>query len=180
VRYYKPWLTVSADLREVKISFASSFAVAAFHPVTLAIGVLRRNAVLKSSKQRFGLVHCRNVIALTMSDSILEPNNQNWHLFVSTRRRASWREIEHVSRNAHLSKTLLLLNPKYAEQNAGADVLGKLEHVLGLSVAGVGSETLRIFGLWLDPADGLHVALASRFSRAHCLLILRWFLSLPR
>jgi hypothetical protein len=39
------------------------------------------------------------------------------------------------------------------------------------------SETGRKFiGLWADPAADLHVGTASYFSRAHYLLILRWFL----
>jgi hypothetical protein len=87
-----------------------------------------------------------------------------------------WWEIEHVSRNEYLTKTLLLLHPKYAADDSAFKIIRKIEQVFELSVPGVGSGLGQIFGLWLDPIQGLRVGLASRFSRAHYLLMLRWFL----
>jgi hypothetical protein len=86
-----------------------------------------------------------------------------------------WWEIEHVSRNAHLAKTLLLLHPKY-EQDSTSEIIRKIEQASELSLSAAGLDRGRIFGLWLDPMRGLRVGVASRFSRAHYLLMLRWFL----
>jgi hypothetical protein len=87
-----------------------------------------------------------------------------------------WWEIEHVSRNAYLTKTLVLLHPKYADQDGASEVIGKIERVFGLPIARAASDRGRVFGFWFDPTLGLRVGLASRFSRAHYLLMLRWFL----
>jgi hypothetical protein len=87
-----------------------------------------------------------------------------------------WWEIDHVNRKAYLTKTLLLLHPKFERQDSAPEVIGKFDQMFGLSIAGMGSDRGRPFGLWLDPAQGLRVGLASRFSRAHYLLMLRWFL----
>jgi hypothetical protein len=87
-----------------------------------------------------------------------------------------WWEIDHVNRKAYLTKTLLLLHPKFERQDSAPDVIAKLDQMFGLSIAGMGSDRGRPFGLWLDPAQGLRVGLASRFSRGHYLLMLRWFL----
>lgn len=87
-----------------------------------------------------------------------------------------WWEIEEVSRKAHLVKTLLLLHPKYALKNSTSEIIRKIEQSVGLSLSGAGLDRGQIFGLWLDPLMGLRVGVASRFSRAHYLLMLRWFL----
>ena len=87
-----------------------------------------------------------------------------------------WWEIEHVSRNAHLVKTLLLLHPKYAAKDSASEIIRKIEQAFGLSLSRAGLDRGQIFGLWLQPMMGLRVGVASRFSRAHYLLMLRWFL----
>jgi hypothetical protein len=87
-----------------------------------------------------------------------------------------WWEIEYVSRNAHLGKTLLLLHPKFAASDS--TIIRRLEQAFGLSLSGAGSDHGQIFGFWLDTTMGLRVGVASRFSRAHYLLMLRWFLRL--
>jgi hypothetical protein len=86
-----------------------------------------------------------------------------------------WWEIEHVSRNAHLAKTLLLLHPRYGTEDT-SEIIGKIEQAFGLSLSGAGLDRGKTFGLWLDPMMGLRAGVASRFSRAHYLLMLRWFL----
>jgi hypothetical protein len=65
-----------------------------------------------------------------------------------------WREIEHVNGKAYLMKSLLL-RPKYTHQESRTDVIGKLDHMFGLSIAGMRSDRGRPFGLWPDPAQGL-------------------------
>jgi hypothetical protein len=87
-----------------------------------------------------------------------------------------WWEIEHVSQNAHTAKTLLLLHPKYAAKDGASQMIKKIEQTFGLSLSGVSLDRGQIFGLWLDAVTGLRVGVASRFSRAHYLLMLRWFL----
>jgi hypothetical protein len=87
-----------------------------------------------------------------------------------------WWEIEHVSRNGHLVKTLMLLHPKFAAKDSTSKIIRKIEQAFALSLSGAGSEHGQIFGFWLDTTIGLRVGVASRYSRAHYLLMLRWFL----
>jgi hypothetical protein len=87
-----------------------------------------------------------------------------------------WWEIEHISRNAHLAKTLLLLHPKYGVKDGTSAAIRKIEQAFGLSLCGASLDRSQIFGLWLDAMMGLRVGIASGFSRAHYLLMLRWFL----
>jgi hypothetical protein len=87
-----------------------------------------------------------------------------------------WWEIEHVNRNGHLGKTLLLLHPKYGAKESTSEIIRKIEQTFGLSLSGTRWGRGKTFGFWLDPMMGLRVGVASRFSRAHYLLMLRWFL----
>jgi hypothetical protein len=86
-----------------------------------------------------------------------------------------WWEIEYVSKHRYLSKTLFLLNPKYGQDNQALDIIRDLENILGrpLPTDALGR---KFTGLWLDGMSRLQVGVASLFSRAHYLLMLRWFL----
>lgn len=88
-----------------------------------------------------------------------------------------WWEIEFVVERQYLNKTLFLLHPKYDSDNGVPDVVRDFEKVIGLT----GTDKLNAIGrkpigLWRDPAADFRVGLASYFSRAHYLLMLRWFL----
>jgi hypothetical protein len=88
-----------------------------------------------------------------------------------------WWEIKYVVEQQYLNKTLFLLHPKYDSANDAPEVVQNFEKVLGLAVADKRSATGRQFiGLWTDQAAQLQMGLASYFSRAHYLLMLRWFL----
>jgi hypothetical protein len=89
-----------------------------------------------------------------------------------------WWEIEHVSKNKYLDKTLLVLHPKYDGKTNALEMIRKVERLLGLPIIeGIDAPfDGNLVGLWLDAGSGLHVGLASHWSRAHYLLMLRWFL----
>ncbi len=89
-----------------------------------------------------------------------------------------WWEIEHVAKSKYLDKTLLVLHPKYEGKTNASEMIRKIEQLFGLSIIEGTDATFRgnFVGLWLDAGSGLHVGLASRWSRAHYLLMLRWFL----
>ena len=88
-----------------------------------------------------------------------------------------WWEIEFVVEHQYLNKTLFLLHPKYDSDKDVPDVVRNFEKILGFAVTGELSATGRKFiGLWPDRAAHFQVGLASYFSRAHYLLMLRWFL----
>ena len=88
-----------------------------------------------------------------------------------------WWEIKFVVERQYLSKTLFLLHPKYDFDKDVPDVVQEFEKILGVAVTGKSSATGRKFiGLWPDGAAHFQVGLASYFSRAHYLLMLRWFL----
>ena len=88
-----------------------------------------------------------------------------------------WWEIKYVVEQQYLNKTLFLLHPKYDSANDAPEVVQNFEKILGLAVADKRSATGRQFiGLWTDQAAQLQMGLASYFSRAHYLLMLRWFL----
>ena len=88
-----------------------------------------------------------------------------------------WWEIKYVVEQQYLNKTLFLLHPKYNSANSAPEVVQNFEKILGLAVADKRSATDRQFiGLWTDQAAQLQMGLASYFSRAHYLLMLRWFL----
>ncbi|HWX84222.1 MAG TPA: hypothetical protein VNZ48_11555 [Xanthobacteraceae bacterium] len=87
-----------------------------------------------------------------------------------------WWEMEHVGENKYLSKSLLLLHPKYEGVDAASDLVGRIERLFGLSVGGSAPRLGNVMGVWLDETSVARVGLASHFSRAHYLLMLRWFL----
>jgi hypothetical protein len=88
-----------------------------------------------------------------------------------------WWEIEFVVEHRYLGKTLFLLHPKYDSYKGIPEVVRNVEKVLGLAVTDKLSATGRKpIGLWSDRASDFQVGLASYFSRAHYLLMLRWFL----
>ena len=89
-----------------------------------------------------------------------------------------WWEIEHVAKNKYLDKTLLVLHPKYDGKTNASEMIRKIERLFALSIIEGTDATFHgnFVGLWLDPGSGLHVGLASHWSRAHYLLMLRWFL----
>ena len=87
-----------------------------------------------------------------------------------------WWEIEHVSRSAYLTKTLLLLHPRYEAADGAPAIIKRIEQAFELSVADIGGDRRQILGVWLHPVLGLRVGVASAFSRAHYLLMTRWFL----
>lgn len=88
-----------------------------------------------------------------------------------------WWEIELVVERQYLNKTLFLLHPKYESDRDIPDVVRNVEKVLGLAVSNKLSATGRKpIGLWQDQAADFQAGLASYFSRAHYLLMLRWFL----
>jgi hypothetical protein len=89
-----------------------------------------------------------------------------------------WWEMGHVSENKYLNKSLLLLHPKYSGATGATDIVGRIEQLFGLSVV-ESANALRsgsVMGMWLDETSVVRVGLASDFSRAHYLLMLRWFL----
>jgi hypothetical protein len=57
-------------------------------------------------------------------------------------------------------------------------VVTKIEQLCGRPLAaGLGDEPRRsMIVLWFDAAQGVHIGLTSQLSRAHYLLMLRWFL----
>jgi len=90
-----------------------------------------------------------------------------------------WWEVEQVSANGFLSKSLLLLHPKYEgsdQQKAG--VVAKIERLCGRPLTKSLSVRPRpdLLGLWFDETAGLHIGWTPRLSRVHYLLMLRWFL----
>jgi hypothetical protein len=87
-----------------------------------------------------------------------------------------WWEMEHVGENKYLHKSLLLLHPKYQGADAGFELVGRIERLFGLSVGGSAPRAGNVIGVWLDDTSVVRVGLASDFSRAHYLLMLRWFL----
>jgi len=89
-----------------------------------------------------------------------------------------WWEVEQVSANGFLAKSLLLLHPKYERSGQQAGVVAKIERLCGWPLAkSLGARSGQsLIGLWFDETAGLHVGMASRLSRAHYLLMLRWFL----
>ena len=88
-----------------------------------------------------------------------------------------WWEIKFVVEQQYLNKTLFLLHPKYDSDQGVPDIVRDFENVLGVAVTDKLSTTGRKFiGLWSDQAAQYQVGLASYFSRAHYLLMLRWFL----
>jgi hypothetical protein len=86
-----------------------------------------------------------------------------------------WWEIESVKTHRHLSKTVFLLHPKYGGENPAPDIIRDLEKVLGQPLH-TDVPGQKLLGGWLDETSRLHVGVASRFTRAHYLLMLRWFL----
>lgn len=88
-----------------------------------------------------------------------------------------WWEIEFVVEHKYLDKTLFLLHPKYDSDKGVPDVVSNVEKIIGLKVADKPKTPGRKFiGLWANQAAEFQVGLASYFSRAHYLLMLRWFL----
>jgi hypothetical protein len=90
-----------------------------------------------------------------------------------------WWEMEHVGENKYLNKSLLLLHPKYQGVDAASELVGRIERLFGLFGLSVGGSAPRlgnVMGVWLDKTSVARVGLASHFSRAHYLLMLRWFL----
>jgi hypothetical protein len=88
-----------------------------------------------------------------------------------------WWEIKFVVEQQYLNKTLFLLHPKYDSDKAAPAVVKDFEKILGLTVTDKLNATRGQFiGLWSDQAAHFQVGLASYFSRAHYLLMLRWFL----
>jgi hypothetical protein len=87
-----------------------------------------------------------------------------------------WWEMEHVGENKYLHKSLLLLHPKYQGTDAASELVGRIERLFGLSVGGSTPRLGNVMGVWLDETSVARVGLASHFSRAHYLLMLRWFL----
>ena len=88
-----------------------------------------------------------------------------------------WWEIKFVVEQQHMNKTLFLLHPKYDHDKDVPAVVQNFEKILGLAVTDKLSATGRKFiGLWQNGAADPQVGLASYFSRAHYLLMLRWFL----
>jgi hypothetical protein len=87
-----------------------------------------------------------------------------------------WWEMEHVGENKYLNKSLLLLHPKYQGVDAASELVGRIERLFGLSVGGSAPRLGNVMGVWLDETSVARVGLASHFSRAHYLLMLRWFL----
>lgn len=88
-----------------------------------------------------------------------------------------WWEIKFVVEQQHLNKTLFLLHPKYDSDKGVSAIVQDFEKTLGLPLTAKLSATDRKFiAVWLDGASHFQVGLASYFSRAHYLLMLRWFL----
>jgi hypothetical protein len=89
-----------------------------------------------------------------------------------------WWEIEYVNKNGYIDKTLLLLHPKYNPKNQTPNIRNKIIDALNLaSISDPGTlADSKVMGIWVDGMSRVHVGLASTFSRAHYLLILRWFL----
>jgi hypothetical protein len=88
-----------------------------------------------------------------------------------------WWEIKFIVEHQYLNKTLFLLHPKYDSDNGAPDAVRNFEQVLGLPITDQLSATGRKFiGLWQGKTADFQVGLASYFSRAHYLLMLRWFL----
>jgi hypothetical protein len=87
-----------------------------------------------------------------------------------------WWEMQHVGENEYLAKSLLLLHPKYQGAEAGSELVGRIERLFGLSVGGSAPRFGHVIGVWLDDTSVVRVGLTSHFSRAHYLLMLRWFL----
>jgi hypothetical protein len=89
-----------------------------------------------------------------------------------------WWEIEYVSTNGYIDKTLLLLHPKYDPKSRTPDIRKKIIDALkpaSISDPGALADS-KMIGVWIDGKSRVHVGLASTFSRVHYLLILRWFL----
>ncbi len=70
----------------------------------------------------------------------------------------------------------VLLHPKYQGAEAGSELVGRIERLFELSVGGSAPRFGHVMGVWLDDTSVVRVGLASHFSRAHYLLMLRWFL----
>jgi hypothetical protein len=87
-----------------------------------------------------------------------------------------WWEMQHVGENEYLAKSLLLLHPKYQGAEAGSELVGRIERFFGLSVGSSAPRFGHVIGVWLDDTSVVRVGLTSHFSRAHYLLMLRWFL----
>jgi hypothetical protein len=88
-----------------------------------------------------------------------------------------WWEIKHVAEQEHLGKTLFLLHPKYDLEDRVPDIAPELEKLLGTSaISQINASGQKFMGLWFDRMSQAQVGLASRFSRTHYLLMLRWFL----
>jgi hypothetical protein len=88
-----------------------------------------------------------------------------------------WWEIKYVSQHHYLGKTLFLLHPKYGFDKEAADIVRDFEKVLGFAlISEMNATGGKFMGLWFDGAPHLQVGVASQFSRAHYLLMLRWFL----
>ena len=90
--------------------------------------------------------------------------------------KSPWWEIEYMKEHDYLNKTLLLLHPKYGGKNNASDIIRKVEGLIGISDIRGAEPHGNCMALWLDAASRLRVGLASHFSRAHYLLMLRWFL----
>jgi hypothetical protein len=88
-----------------------------------------------------------------------------------------WWEIKFVVEHQYLEKTLILLHPKYGSDKDIPDVVRDIEKVLGVAVTrGLRTTGRKFIGLWPDHTGDFQAGLASYFSRAHYLLMLRWFL----
>lgn len=88
-----------------------------------------------------------------------------------------WWEIKFVVEHQYLNKTLFLLHPKYDTDQGVPDIVRDFEKVLDLAVTDKMTAAGRKFiGVWSDRSAHFQVGLASYFSRAHYLLMLRWFL----
>jgi hypothetical protein len=89
-----------------------------------------------------------------------------------------WWEVERTYQHAYIEKTLLLLHPKYRSGNQAADIFRKVEEISGLAILGDAGAAAqgKIIGLWMDAGSALRIGTTAQFSRAHYLLMLRWFL----
>jgi hypothetical protein len=68
-----------------------------------------------------------------------------------------------------------LLHPKYGGENQASEITRDFERVLSHAMPKDVLER-KFMGIWQDGGSRLQVGIASRFSRAHYLLMLRWFL----
>lgn len=90
-----------------------------------------------------------------------------------------WWEIEHLVKEGHLTKTLLLIHPKHAAPEQNGPLVDKLTQMLGIRPASDtkdGESVINLIGLHIDAEGRVQALCSSSFSRLAFLAAIRFFL----